>query len=193
MPRDGDKIRQLLQRTALELFHDVGYEQTTAAQIAEKAGVTERTFFRHFADKREVLFDGDAAFSAALTNGVRNAPPGLGPWDILLVAFKSVEPLFIENRQFSEPRQRVIACNPALQERALAKTNSMIVVLTAALCERGVPNHHAKLAAQMGAAALSHAVEAWFNDGTSDLGDQIVKAFNEVRDISAARSEPLND
>jgi hypothetical protein len=65
--------------------------------------------------------------------------------------------------------------------------------LTAALCERGVPNHHAKLAAQMGMAALSHAVESWFNDGTSDLGDQILKAFHVVRNISAARSELIND
>jgi len=193
MPRDGDKIRRLLQLTALELYQDIGYEQTTAAQIAAKAGVTERTFFRHFPDKREVLFDGDAEFSAALMSGVRNAPAGLGPWDTLFFAFKSVEPMFVENRQFSEPRRRVIASNPALQERALAKTNSMIAVLTEALCERGVPNHQARLAAQMGAAALSHAVEAWFNDGTLDLVDQILKAFHEVREISAARLESVID
>jgi AcrR family transcriptional regulator len=192
MPRDGKEVRKRLQLAALELYRDQGYERTTAADIAAKAGVTERTFFRHFADKREVLFDGDAAFSDALTSAVRQAPAALGPWDTLFLAFRSVEPMFVENRPFTGPRQHVIAGSPALQERAMAKTRSVIAALAAALCERKVPAHQASLAAQMGMATLSHAVAKWFEDDSSDLGEHIVRAFQDVRDLSSSSSELIN-
>ena len=186
MPRDGKEVRRRLQLAALELYRDLGYERTTAVDIAARAGVTERTFFRHFADKREVLFDGDAAFSDALTSAVRQAPAALGSWDTLFLAFRSVEPMFVENRPFTGPRQQVIAGSPALQERAMAKTRSVIAALTSALCERGVPAPQASLAAQMGMATLSHAVAAWFADDSTDLGEHIVRAFHEVRSISSS-------
>lgn len=114
MPRDAVKVRKNLQSAALELFEKRGYEETTAAEIAEKAGVTERTFFRHFPDKREVLFDGDAAFSETLACAIRNAAASLTPWEVLFVAFNEVKHIFVENRPFTEPRQRVIASSPAL-------------------------------------------------------------------------------
>jgi len=186
MPRNGEDVRKRLQWAALELYRDRGYEETTAAEIAAKAGVTERTFFRHFPDKREVLFDGDVAFSKALTSAVRHASPSLGPWDTLFLAFNSVKHMFVENRPFSEPRQRVIARSPALQERAMAKTRSLIAGLNTALCERGTPALQANLAAQMGMAALGHAVAAWFADGASDLGEHIAMAFDEVRNLSSS-------
>jgi AcrR family transcriptional regulator len=156
------------------------------AEIAAKAGVTERTFFRHFPDKREVLFDGDVAFSEALTAAVRDAPEGLCPWDVLFVAFNSVKQIFVENRPFTEPRQRVIASSPALQERATAKTRSLIAAVASALCERGLSAPQANLAAQMGMATLSHGVAAWFSDGSIELGEQIVRAFQEARDLSSS-------
>ena len=193
MPRDGKEVRRRLQLAALELYRDRGYEQTTAADISVRAGVTERTFFRHFPDKREVLFDGDAAFIDALTSAMRNATRALGPWDTLLLAFRSVERMFVENRPFSEPRQRVIASSPALQERAMAKTRSVIAALASTLRERGVADHQAKLAAQIGMAALSHAVATWFDDDSSDLGDHIVRAFDEVRDLSSPGSKLTKD
>ena len=114
VPRNKEEIRKRLQWAALELFRERGYEETTAAEIAAKAGVTERTFFRHFPDKREVLFDGEAAFCEALTTAVRDAPQALSPWDTLFVAFNSVKQMFVENRPFTEPRQHVIASSPAL-------------------------------------------------------------------------------
>jgi AcrR family transcriptional regulator len=192
MPRDGKEVRKRLQLAALELYRDGGYEQTTAADIAAKAGVTERTFFRHFPDKREVLFDGDAAFIDALTSAVRQAPSALGPWDTLFLAFRSVEPMFVENRPFTGPRQQVIAGSPALQERAMAKSRSVIAALAAALRERGAPAHQASLAAQMGMATLSHAVTAWFDDDSIDLGGHIVRAFDDVRNLSSSSSDLIS-
>ena len=186
MPRNGEEVRKRLQWAALELYRERGYEETTAAEIAAKAGVTERTFFRHFPDKREVLFNGDAAFIEVLTTAVRNAPEALGPWDTLFLAFNSVKQMFVENRPFTEPRQRVIASSPALQERAMAKTRSLIAAVASALCERGLTVPQANLAAQMGMATLSHGVSAWFNDGSIDLGEHIVRAFQEARDLSSS-------
>lgn len=160
MPRDAEKVRKQLQWAALELFRERGYEETTAAEIAAKAGVTERTFFRHFPDKREVLFDGDMAFCDTLAAAVRNAPPELGPWDTLFFAFDTVKHVFVENRPFTEPRQRVIAGSPALQERAAAKSRFLIAAIASALCERGLTPAQANLAAQLGMATLSHGVAA---------------------------------
>ena len=187
MPRNREAVRKRLQLAALELYRERGYEETTAAEIAARAGVTERTFFRHFPDKREVLFDGETAFIEAVKTAIRDAPAALGPWDTLFLAFNSVKQMFVENRLFTEPRQRVIASSPALQERAMAKTRSLIAAVASALCERGLTVPQANLAAQMGMATLSHGVSAWFNDGSIDLGEHIVRAFQEARDLSSSK------
>jgi len=136
-----------------------------------------------------VLFDGDAAFIEALTSAVRNAPTALPPWNTLFLAFNAVKQIFVENRAFSEPRQRVIASSPALQERAAAKTRSLVTALASTLCERGVSARHANLVAQIGMATLSHAVATWFDDPSSDLGEHIVRSFHEVRDLSSSRTK----
>ena len=191
MPRNREEVRKRLQWAALELFRERGYEETTAAEIAAKAGVTERTFFRHFPDKREVLFDGGVAFIEAVTAAVRNAPKTLGPWDAMFFAFDSVKQMFVENRPFTEPRQRVIASNAALQERATDKNRALIAAVASALCERGLTVPQANLAAQMGMATLSHGVSAWFKDGSIDLGEHIVRAFQEARDLSSSSNAAI--
>jgi AcrR family transcriptional regulator len=189
VPRSKEKVRRRLQEAALELYRKRGFDQTTSAEIAAKAGVTERTFFRHFPDKREVLFDGEALLKAALAHAVAAAPSKLGPWETLFWAFRSVEHWFVENRPFSEPRQKVIASNPALQERELAKFGALTAALAAALRQRGIADRVATLAAQMGMAALSHALTAWLDDGSVDLHDYLVQAFREMHALSASSSK----
>src|SRR5271154_2258351 len=125
MPRSGADARRRLQQAALELFRERGYEATTTAEIAARAGVTERTFFRHFPDKREALFDGEDAFRAALTDAVLAAPHGATPLAALLFAFRTVEQTLQNNRPVTEPRQAVIARTPALQERVRTKTSGL--------------------------------------------------------------------
>jgi AcrR family transcriptional regulator len=90
---------------------------------AERVGVTERIFFRHFSDKREVLFDGEAILRAALTASIADAPDGLAPLDTLFRAF---------GRPFSKPRHEVISSRPALHERELAKTAALTDALEGA-------------------------------------------------------------
>ena len=190
MPRDSEKVRRRLQEAALELYLDGGYDRTTAAEIAAKAGVTGRTFFRHFADKREVLFGGEDTFVAALTAAIADAPRGLAPLDTLFHAFRAVEPLFVESRSFATRRQRVITSNPALAERAQTKREAVAAAVVSALIGRDVPPRLAGLAAQIGMAGLNSAVAAWFQGGADDLDDHVTQAFEDLRGLTASGAAP---
>ena len=185
MPRDRQKVRRRLQEAALGLYGERGYDQTTTAEIAARAGVTERTFFRHFSDKREVLFDGETALRAILTEAVHDAPSALGPWATLFHAFRAAVGLLVENRHFVEPRRRIIASSPPLQERELIKAMSLGATLASALQERGVPDRLASLAAQVGMAAFSQAFSSWLEEGPGDLDEHLARAFREVYDLSS--------
>ncbi len=189
MPRNKDQVRRRLQQAALELYRARGYDQTTTAEIAALAGVTERTFFRHFPDKREVLFDGEATLKAFLTSAVADAPPEMSAWDALFQAFQAVEPLLVKNRALSEPLQQVIAGSPALQERQLAKIGALTAALATALHRRGVEDRLATLTAQTGMAAFTYAAASWLEDASRDLGEHIAEAFREVRALSTNGSE----
>ena len=180
MPEKED-ARARLQRSALALFRERGYDRTTAAEIAARAGVTERTFFRHFADKREVLFDGQAVLKAALAASIADAPDVFAPLDMLFRAFRSTVPALEANRPFSEPRKEVIAATPALRERELAKMAALIDALAAALKGRGVGDLRAVLAAQIGMAAYVEATMAWLGDPESGLGERLDLALSELR------------
>ena len=188
MPRSGKEARRRLQQATLELFQQQGYDATTAAQIAARAGVTERTFFRHFADKREALFDGEEAFRDTLAERVRSAPDGMSPMEALLHAFRSVEPLLEQNRPFTEPRQQVIAETPALQERVLTKTAGITAALSAALVQRGVDKGVAAFAAQIGMATLSRATNTWLANPETGLSGSLADAYAELRRLSSQPS-----
>ena len=183
MAKSEDEVRVRLQRAALELFGERGYDRTTAAEIAARAGVTERTFFRHFPDKREVLFDGEATLRAALTASVADAPAGLGPLETVFRAFRSVRPMLEGNRPYAKPRYEVIAVTPALFERELAKTAALADALAAALQARGVAEVRAVLAARTGMAAFVQAVVSWLDDPGIVLGERLETAFHELKEL----------
>jgi AcrR family transcriptional regulator len=185
MPRSGDQARERLQQAALDLYREHGYDKTTTAQIAARAGVTERTFFRHFPDKREVLFGGETPLRADLQRGVVEAPDGLDPLATLMVAFGTALPLLRRNRPFAEPRYAVISTSPALRERELAKEAALIEVLAETLRRRGVDARRAELAAQIGMAAFGQAILAWFDDPAQDLEFHLAHAFDELRALTA--------
>jgi AcrR family transcriptional regulator len=180
MPRDGAPARARLCQAALELYREQGYEETTTAQIAARAGVTERTYFRHFADKREVLFGGEAELSAILVDAVAAAPAGLAPLPVLVRAFAAAVPLLVLNRPVAEQRARVIAVTPALQERAYAKTAALTDALANALADRGIAPPTARLAAQVGMAAFERASRRWAGNPAVDLAASIAQAADEV-------------
>ncbi|HEX5262929.1 MAG TPA: helix-turn-helix domain-containing protein [Phenylobacterium sp.] len=177
-------MRSLLRMAALELFRERGYDGTTAAEIAARIGVTERTFFRHFPDKREVLFAGETEFHAALGAAIAAAPDGLSPLQVLLWAFKSIQQMFLDNRAFAEPAQEIIARTPALRERQLGKTASTIALMAAALERRCVEPNLATLAAGAGMAIFGHAAQAWTKDPAVDLGVHLERALQSLQGLS---------
>ena len=188
MPRNGEPARQRLQQAAVELFCQRGYDQTTTAEIAARAKVTERTFFRHFPDKREVLFDGQAILREALTSAIVQAPATFKPLEALCWAFHTVEQLLEDNRPFSLPRQQVIDRTPALQERELAKVAALAEALAVALRQRGVDEPLAALAAQTGMATFRYAVASWFADPAGGLGVHLDRAFDELDGLASSFS-----
>lgn len=185
MPRSGADARRRLQQAALELYQERGFDQTTTAEIAARAGVNERTYFRHFPDKREVLFDGEADLRAELIQAIAEAPDGPQPYETLLHAFRRAGRMLEAKREFSAPRSAVIAATPALRERELAKAASMIAVVAKALRQRGVPERLADLAAEVGWAIFHRAVQDWTDDPASGLDAHLSRAFDDLRTLSA--------
>jgi len=178
-------VRRRLQQAALELYGERGFDQTTAAEIAALAGVNERTFFRHFPDKREVLFDGEADLRATLMQAVVEAPQELRPFEVLLRAFRESARNLERNRPPSDPRWKVIAVTPALRERELAKHAGLTDAVAEALRQRGVDAGPADLAARTGWAAYQHAVHAWIDDHTDSLDAHLCRAFDDLRGLGA--------
>ena len=180
-PNSPDNVRARLQQAALELFRERGYDRTTAAAIAAVAGVTERTFFRYFADKRETLFGGEEVLRRALTGAVAEAPGRFGPLDALFDAFRGVVPLLEGNRSFAEPRQAVISSTPALHERELAKHEILTDALAVALRSRGIGEQQAVLAARTGMAAFTHATIGWLNAPEPGLAERLDLMLHDLR------------
>jgi AcrR family transcriptional regulator len=183
VPRSGEEVRRRLQEAALVLYREHGYDATTAAEIAAEAGVTERTFFRHFPDKREVLFGGQDALRAALAQAIAGVPDATAPLAVLDQAFRAMVPHLELNRPFAQPRAEIIAAVPALSERQLAKIASVQDAAAEALLARGIPVRQALLAAQVGIAVFGQAVREWMPDPTADFGSLLTEAFHDLRDL----------
>src|SRR5689334_19619355 len=122
-----------LTRAALELYAERGFDRTTVADIAARAGVTERTFFRYFADKREVLFDGAHTLERAVVDGIAAAPATATPIDVVAEAFAGASSVLEDRRDFARQRAAAIAATPALQERELLKLAALGSAAAAAL------------------------------------------------------------
>jgi len=158
--------RERLQAAALELFATRGFEQTTTAEIAQAVGLTERTFFRHFSDKREVLFIGQDLFLQAFLDGVDAAPPDAAPLEIVASALESAASFFPDDRRaYARTRQSVIDKNPALQERETHKLAGLATTVAQALRSRGVTEPAASLAAESGATVFGIAFAQWIREG----------------------------
>src|SRR3954468_19501138 len=121
MSRWEPNARGRLERAALDLYSERGFEQTTAAQIAERAGLTERTFFRHYADKREVLFGGAPLMERFFVEKLTGAPETAGPLDAIAATLEAAGELFADRHAFARQRQAVIMASPELRERELNK------------------------------------------------------------------------
>ncbi|MBM0224589.1 MULTISPECIES: TetR family transcriptional regulator [Micromonospora] len=188
MGRWEPNARGRLEQAALELYIERGFEQTTVAEIAKQAGLTERTFFRHFADKREVLFGGTGRLQELLVSTIASAPDSAAPIDAIAAAFEAAGTVLQERREIVRQRQTIIAANAELQERELIKLASLGSALADALHRRGVTDLAASLAAEAGIAVFRIAFEHWINDtGQPDLPQLIRESLDELKAVTAGK------
>jgi AcrR family transcriptional regulator len=177
-----------LAQAALELYAERGFDRTTVAEIAERAGLTERTFFRHYADKREVHFAGSSDARAAVVRGVVEAPASAVPLDVAAAGIEAVAELLQGRRDFARRRRDVIAATPELQERELIKLASWASAIADALRERGVDEHTATLVGEVTVAAFRTASERWVAaQGDADLLELFRESVDELRLVTARR------
>jgi len=183
--------RERLQAAALELFATRGFEQTTAAEIAQAVGLTERTFFRNFSDKREVLFHGQERFLQTFVDGVDAAPADASAFELIAAALQAAALFFPdERRPYSRMRQTVIEQNPALQERELHKLAGLAATVAAALRARGIAEPAATLAAQSAATVFGVAFAQWIGEGESrSLPDITSEVLRELRDLTGTADQ----
>jgi AcrR family transcriptional regulator len=188
MSRWQPNARGRLEQAALELYTERGFDQTTVAEIAERADLTERTFFRHFADKREVLFWGQHALIELVTTRIAEASDSASPLEAVGEALQAVGPIFEGRREHARRRQAVIDANPGLQERELIKLASLADALAGALRHRGVAEQPAKLAAETAVAVFKVAFDRWLSTPVktqkTDLANVIGDSLAELKALA---------
>lgn len=182
MGRWEPDARDRLMLAALDLFGEQGYENTGVAQIAERAGLTKSTFFRHFKDKREVLFSGQDELVELIGAGIAGAPESAGALAAVEGALVAMAVTFTDERRANGPRRlAVIAANDELRERDAMKMAGFSSVMKDGLRQRGVPELDAAVAAELGVVALRVAYDRWLEAG-GDFAEVARRALNDVRE-----------
>jgi AcrR family transcriptional regulator len=170
---------------AIDLFGEIGYEQTTVAAIAERAGLTARTFFRYFADKREVLFNGSERLQQTMVDALAHAPAKASAVGAIAAALTKAGDFFDDDRRpFARLRSTVIAANRDLRERELIKMATLSAALAQTLRERGVCEPDASLAAEAGIAVFRVAFAQWVSESER-------RSYGGIVDESLARLRTL--
>lgn len=179
--------RERLARAALELFTEHGYDATTVIDIAERAGLTKTTFFRHFPDKREVLFAGQDIHRRLLTDGIAGAPDTATPLEAVAAALDAATAAFTPaQREFGPRLQAVISANSELRERAAFKRADLAVAMTEALTNRGIADPAACLAAELGVLAFDRAFALWCDPANRRTFTVLARqALHELRAATA--------
>jgi AcrR family transcriptional regulator len=180
--------RGRLEEAALALYGERGYDNTTVAEIATRAGLTERTFFRHFADKREVLFWGANSLQALMVDAVASAPDSASPLEAVAAAIEAAGVALQERRDFAGQRQAIIAASPELRERELIKLASLAAALADTLRGRGVQEPTASLTAEVGIAVFKIGFSRWVEESNKkDLPHVMRASLDELKAVTERR------
>jgi AcrR family transcriptional regulator len=173
-----------ITEAAIQLFRDNGFESTTAAEIAERAGVTRRTFFRYFADKRDVLFSEHDKLGDVVASVVAAAPPQSSASSVLSTGFhRLADDVFAGRRERVRVLHRIIVSDDSLREREQHKNAIIADAGERAFLARGFDPASARLAAGLGVLVLSLAIERWIEDDDSDLGaiaDDLLRSIGDL-------------
>ncbi len=175
---------------AVDLFAEQGYDATTVAQIAECAGVTRSTFFRHFSDKRELLVAGQETLSRLLAQGIADAPDGASPMEAVAAGLERASgEMGPMNRQLGPRLKAAVAASAELQERDALKSVGMAAAMTTALVARGIAEPIAQLAGELGVLAFKRGYAEW-SEGNQNVDDDLapyaLAALEELRTASNA-------
>jgi AcrR family transcriptional regulator len=171
---------------AIALFAEQGYQATTVSEIAERAGLTQRTFFRYFSDKREVLFGGAAELSRLWLEAVAAAPSEATPLAAVTAGLDPVAHMFSERHDFARTRAAIVEANPELKERELIKLQNLAGAIEAALIERGVSASAAILAAQAGVTVFHVAFASWVSQDEPTAFRRLMdESLEELRSVTA--------
>ncbi len=193
MGRWEPDARGRLAKAAMTLYAEQGFEQTTVAEIAARAGLTERTFFRHFTDKREVLFYGLEMLRDLLVRAVADAPASATAMDAVGAAFQAAGAVLQENPERARLRDAIVSANADLRERELIKLAGLAAAVAGALRDRGTPEPAASLAAETGVAVFKVAFARWVSDPREpDLPGIIRASMAELRDVLATAPRQPN-
>lgn len=189
MSRWEPGARERFVTTALELFSTQGYDETTVAQIADRAGLTKSTFFRHFSDKREVLAAGQETLSRLFTEGIVTAPTDATPLGAVAAGLSNAAAAMTPfNRELAPRLEAVIATSKELQERAALKQVGMANAMAGALRARGIDDQVASTAAELGVLAFKDAFATWIAEGPNgdtDLAALLSAALDRLRSAVA--------
>ena len=192
MPRWEPGARERIVLAAVDLFTEQGYDATTVAQIAERAGITKSTFFRYFPDKRELLAAGQETLSRLLAEGIAEAPEGASPLEAVAAGLeRASSEMGRMNRDLGPRLKAAVAASAELQERNALKNVGLAAAMTDALLARGVPDPTARLAGELGVLAFKRGYAAWSEgdrDTTDDLALYTLTALEELRAASASLS-----
>jgi AcrR family transcriptional regulator len=187
MARWQPGARERLVVAAVDLFTEQGYDATTVAQIAERAGVTRSTFFRHFPDKRELLVAGQETLSRLLTEGISEAPPDAGPLAAVAAGLERASgEMGPMNRELGPRLKAAVAASTELQERDALKSVGLAAAMTAALVARGVPDPTAHLAGELGVLAFKRGFARWSEGDRDDADGLAHHALAALEDLRAA-------
>lgn len=187
MSRWDPDARGRLERAAFDLFLERGYDHTTVADISTKAGLTERTFFRHFVDKREVLFARSATLLDVMSNALEQTDPELLPIEAVRVAVEAISKVMYGRLSYARQRQQVIAAHPDLQERDLNKRAALTAALELGLRRRGAPDSTANVAAETGIGIFYGAFVSWLGASRErELVDIVHERFEELKVVTSA-------
>jgi AcrR family transcriptional regulator len=179
--------RERLVHAAVDLFSEQGYDATTVTEIAERAGVTKSTFFRHFPDKRELLVAGQETLSRLLAEGIADADPGAGPLDAVAVGLaRASDEMGPANRELGPRLAAAVAASAELRERDALKSVGLALAMTEALVARGVPDTTAHLASEMGVLAFKQGYARWAEGDRSDDDGLAPHALAALADLRAA-------
>jgi AcrR family transcriptional regulator len=181
MGRWAPGVAGRLRDAAIELFSVDGFDLVTVEQIAAAAGVTQRTFFRYFPTKEDVLFAEGDDIVAELRTGLAAAPRTASPATMLLAAMTSLAEALEPRRNENRRRAHIIRSVAALRERELLKQHYIALELVDEFVSRGIPRPRASMLAGVGMVVFQSAHSAWVTDrARTTLAARIEVGLREI-------------